>query len=186
MARLSHDLAVLSVKAGMRRDAVRWYGQSIDAYLYAGFTEAATAMCHKLIQFEPRVIRTRATLAMLYLAAGRDLEAEAEIVDYVDATRRHGERLELTHQRLRLLAALADGHRVRTLIGESLLELGAEEAGREVLQRVKREQRGEPPRPPTEQERWRFLLEGALLAAENNLPGSGAERVQATGNAIRG
>jgi thioredoxin-like negative regulator of GroEL len=164
VARMCHDLAQLSIQEGRRRDAVRWFGQSIDAYIYAGFTGAAAAMCSKLIRFEPNVIRARATLAMLYLANGLKEEALAEIRGYVEATRLRGERAEITEERLRLLASLADDHEIRLFIGRSLLELGAAEGAHEVLGQVERERRGDSPSPLNDQERWTRLLEAALQA----------------------
>src|SRR5690606_23964654 len=37
VARICHDLAQLSLAEGQRAEAVRWFGQSVDAYIYAGF-----------------------------------------------------------------------------------------------------------------------------------------------------
>lgn len=166
VARICHDLAQLAIEEGRRRDAVRWFGQSIDAYIYAGFIGAAAAMCGRLIRFEPGVVRARATLAMLHLANRQTAEALSEIRAYVDATRRLGERAEVTEERLRLLASLADEAEVRDLIGNSLIELGACEEGREVL-RGPEDGRGNETGTLSEQERWRRLLEAALQ------PGSG-------------
>lgn len=157
VARLCHDLAQLSLGEGRRVEAIRWFGQSIDAYVYAGFTGAAAAMCVKLIRLDPRVIRARATLAMLHLANGQIDEALVAIGDYVSATRVRGERAEVTEERLLLLASLADHPAVRTLIGKSLIELGARDAGNEVLRRA-----DGPPSAMSDQERWRRLLEAAL------------------------
>ncbi len=157
VARICHDLAQLSLAEGQRAEAVRWFGQSVDAYIYAGFTEAATALCARLIRLEPRVIRARATLAMLHLASGRIDDAAEAIRDYVNATRLRGERAEVTEERLLLLASLADDPTVRELIGRSLLELGAVEAGNDILKGI------DGPFPAlSEHERWRRLLEAAL------------------------
>src|SRR5690606_18729231 len=99
-ARLARDLADLYAEAGNRVEAIRWYGQSIDAYMYAGFSDAAIALCRKLIRFEPRVIRARGTLASLLLAR-RDYEAACdEIREYVDVTRERGADIDLTRERL--------------------------------------------------------------------------------------
>lgn len=157
VARICHDLAQLALDDGQRPEAVRWFGQSIDAYIYAGFTDAATALCARLIRLEPRVIRARATLAMLHLANGRTKDASDAIRDYVRATRVRGERAEVTEERLLLLASLADDLAVRELIGESLLELGAVEAGNDILRGI-----AGPATTLSEQERWRRLLEAAL------------------------
>ena len=137
-ARLTRDLADLYADSGNRVEAVRWYGQSIDAYIYAGFTDAAVALCRKVIRYEPRVIRARGTLAMLLLTQ-RDHEAAVEeIREYVAVTRERGVGLELTRERLRALAELAEAPEVRSLIGQSLIELGATDLGREMLPEMKR------------------------------------------------
>ena len=164
VARICHDLAHLAIEEERRRDAIRWLGQSIDAYIYAGFVDAAAAMCGRLIRYEPNVIRARATLAMLHLASRRKDDALAEIRAYVEATRRRGERAEVTEGRLLLLASLADDVEVRRLIGESLVELGAVEEGREILRTLEGDPTGGRSTPLSDQERWRRLLDAALQA----------------------
>jgi hypothetical protein len=163
-ARLCHRLAELYAGNGMRVEAVRAFGHGIDAYLYAGYTGAATRLCEKLIEYEPRVIRARATLAMLHLAAGREEEAADEIRGYVDATRERGESVEITRRRLRLVAELAVGRKVRALIATSLAELGDSAAGEEILRRLRREAEGTPAHPLSDQERWTRLMEAAAAA----------------------
>jgi len=169
-ARVSRDLADLYAGSGKRSDAVRWYGQSIDAYLYAGLADAATAMCRRLIQFEPRVIRARATLAMLHIARHNHDEAVEEIRGYVDATRERGLMLDVTMDRLRVFADLAEDLDVRTSIALCLEELGAGEVAGEVMRCVQRERRGEATVVRlTDGERWDRLLTAVLAAPDRSV-----------------
>ena len=119
-------------------------------------------MCRKVIQYEPRVIRARATLSMLLLAR-RDYEtAGEEIREYVDLTRERGVDIELTRERLRVLAELADDPDVRTLVAHSLIELGATELGNEVLREVKRQKSEGSVSELSDAERWRRLTLAAV------------------------
>src|SRR5690606_3206194 len=113
----------LHAEAGNRLEAIRWYGQSIDAYTYAGFSDAAIALCRKLIRFEPRVIRARGTLATLLLERRDYQAAREEIRGYVEVTRERGVDIELTCERLRAMAESTDDPEVRALIARSLMDL---------------------------------------------------------------
>lgn len=159
-ARACRDLGERYAELGDTGAAIRWFGHAIDGYLRAGLSGAAGMMCRKVIEFEPRVVRARATLAMLHLAAGREVDAIEEIRRYVEATRERGERYELTWHRLRVFAEVAQNVDVRTAIGDSLRELGAAGTELELLD-------GSPvpcPREPaiSPEDRWAKLLSAVL------------------------
>jgi tetratricopeptide (TPR) repeat protein len=163
-ARLARELADLYAEYGRKVDAIRWYGQSIDAYLYAGFAEAAIAMCRKVIQFEPRVVRARATLAMLYLARSDEEKADEEIRMYVGITRERGVDVQLTCERLRACADLTGSIELKTRIADAIADFGAAEMSQEIRREVKRVAGGGCGPSLSEAERWRLLIDATVGA----------------------
>lgn len=163
MALLFNRVGDTCLREGLPYRALANFGQAIDLYLQAGLLDAAPALCRKVIRFAPWVIRTRATLASISLAAGMFGDAEREIADYVEAAERARQR-ELTAKRLRLLAAATDSAQIRMGIGELLLHLNAPGAADSVFETVFAEQNGlRPSLSADAEERWGRILPVALL-----------------------
>jgi tetratricopeptide (TPR) repeat protein len=161
-AQLFNRLGDAYVRAGDRGAAVRSYGRGIDGYLEFGFYDAAAALCRKLIDYDPTVIRARCTLAFLSLGKEMFDDAHREIREYVEASRVAGLE-ELAVKRLHFMVEATDSIETRTLIGEILLELGDAEGADRVLGAVHAE-RNDLIGPPLEEqrERWARLLRVAI------------------------
>lgn len=72
-------------EGGRRQEALGFYGRAIDAYLEAGLPRQAEALCRRVIELEPKVIRTRYTLTMIAIARGDVREARRRLADYMAA-----------------------------------------------------------------------------------------------------
>jgi tetratricopeptide (TPR) repeat protein len=150
------------VSAGDDDRALGYFGRAIDAYLEFGYFDVAAALCRRVIELFPQVVRTRCTLAFLSLGRGlphlpfNDLlqDARREIGDYVHAARRAGLE-ELAAERLFLMADSTDSPEIRELIGECLRELGAAARADSVFGTVNAE-RNDIPLPPLEDQRIRW------------------------------
>lgn len=161
-AQLYNRLGDAYARSGNRSGAVAAYGKGIDGYLEYGFYDAAAALCRKLLDFDADVIRARCTLA--FLSLGKDLlvDAQSEIRDYVEASRRAGQE-EYAVKRLHLMAEATDSVETRLLLGELLLDLGDAEGADAVLGAANAE-RNQLIGPPLEEqrERWARLLRVAI------------------------
>ena len=167
---LYNRLGDVYTKGGDVPSALKAYGRAIDGYLENGYYDAAAALCRKVIELKPDVIRARCTLA--FLSLGKELlsDAQREISQYVDASRRVGQE-ELAIKRLHLMAEATDSHDTRTLLGEMLLELGDEQGADAVLGAVNAERNRLTAPPPEEQrERWARLLRTAITDMEELPP----------------
>jgi len=181
---LEHDLAELEAQvAGAARDyqatilaraadrclshgdeqrALVYFGRAIDAYLEFGYFDVAAALCRRVIELFPQVVRTRCTLAFLSLGRGlphlpfTDLlqDARREIGDYVHAARRAGLE-DLAAERLFLMSDATDSPEISELIGECLLELGSSERADYVFGMVNAK-RNDVALPPVEDQRIRW------------------------------
>ncbi|HSU17946.1 hypothetical protein [Longimicrobium sp.] len=122
----------LCVAARQVRRALVYYGRAVDAYLKAGYTGPAAAMCRKILRHSPEAVRAHCTLACL-AAHGRQFgEVEREVRSFVEASRRtRTERL--TIPRLRLLAEAVKEPGVKRYLAAQLDALGDELGGRRVL-----------------------------------------------------
>lgn len=171
-AQLYNRLGDAYARAGERSAALTAYGHGIDGYLEYGFYDAAAALCRKLIEFEPGVIRARCTLAFLSLGKELVADAQREITEYVHASRRAGQE-DLAIKRLHFMAEATDSLETRMLLGEHLLELGDAEGADRVLGAVYAE-RNELIGPPMEEqrERWARLLRVAItdIPSDNSAP----------------
>jgi len=167
-AQLYNRLGDAYARAGDRHAALKSYGRAIDGYLENGFYDAAAALCRKMIEFEPSVIRTRCTLAFLSLGKELISDAQREIREYVDASRQVGH-YEFAIKRLHMMAEATDSLETRTLLGEFLMELGDAEGADRVLGAVHAE-RNELIGPPIEEqrERWARLLRMAITDIEED------------------
>jgi tetratricopeptide (TPR) repeat protein len=160
-------LGDLYAKGANRKSALSSYGKAIDGYLEDGFFDAAAALCRKMIELEPKVIRARCTLA--FLSLGKELRSDAhrEIGEYVNASRRSGQE-DYAIKRLHLMAEATDSHDTRTMLGEFLLDLGDQEGADRVFGAVNAE-RNELIDPPMEEQRdrWARLLRRAVTDLED-------------------
>lgn len=157
-ARIYSRLGDLCVSAHQRDRALIYYGLGIDAHLKTSRFEAAAALCRKVIELEPGVVRARCTLAFLALCKGRAEDFDSRIAEYVCVARKAGQ-AELAATRLRLMANATDSDEIRLLLGYYLKELGDAGAAREVFNAVFRERRGlSTPQAQDQQARWARLL----------------------------
>lgn len=169
-ARLFNQAGDLCADAGDSGTAKVYFGRAIDAYLEAGYFEAAAALCRKLIRLAPDVIRARATLAVLYLGKKlvEDSAYEVELVDeYIRVARQAGADRLLIY-RLRVMANATENQELRVLIGQRLLELGDEEVGRTILHSIYREINGLATPPQLDPgEQWDRLLRAAMMTPQD-------------------
>lgn len=174
-AHLFNRAGDLCEAAGERQRALAYYGRAIDAHLSNGYFDVAAAMCGKVIDLDPAVLRARCTLA--FLSLGKDLlylpfegaegAARAEIERYVEAATAQGKG-DYAAQRLSLMAGVTDDHRVREMIGEYLLELGDTSAADKVFGAVYAERNEVADAAPTSQrERWAEALRVEVLTQQD-------------------
>lgn len=122
----------IAFAAGRTREGLIFYGRAIDAYLQAGLRRKAEAICYRIIEIEPRVIRTRYTLAVI--AVGRnDLgRASQRIADYMKAVATsRAERLSVPS--LVEMASTTANPGIRRLVATALVEAGRPELADDVL-----------------------------------------------------
>ena len=121
-ARLLNRAGDLYLVKGERQNALKRYGDAIDAYLQAGEYDNAMAVCRKIIRVVPEVIRTRRTLAWLCLGKGFLEIAREHVEAYVDASHEAG--LEaLAAQQLQLMAQYVERQDFRDFLAQKLEEL---------------------------------------------------------------
>lgn len=175
-AHLYNRAGDLHARTGNRARALQSYGQAIDYYLETGYFDAAAAMCRKVIDFEPTVVRARCTLAFLSLGKGLVDDAEHEIEEYVRAARTAGQEA-LAVERIRLMAEATDDQEIRLILGEHLVDLGDPLTANEIFGSVYAERNAlRPPPPPAEdaQERLARLLRTAITTPEPEMADFGA------------
>jgi tetratricopeptide (TPR) repeat protein len=130
-ARLLNRAGDLYMAKGDRQNALKRYGDAIDAYLQSGEYDNAMAVCRKIIRVVPEVIRTRRTLAWLCLGKGF-LEIAREHIDaYTKASIEAGLEL-LAVQHLLLMAQYVDRPAFRGFLAEKLEALGDAAAAKRV------------------------------------------------------
>lgn len=161
----------LCASEGDTDQALRYYGEAIDAYIDAGFFDSAAVVCRKVIDLSPSVVRAHCTLAFLSLGKGllylpfEELAADAhrEIGHYVQAAQRQGLE-DLAIKRLHMMAEVTDSHEIREMIGEHLMELGDNVGANEVLGVVFAERNHVRERPAENQrERWASALRVSIV-----------------------
>ena len=140
LKRIGHgyEAARLLIRAGDlylvksdRPNALKRYGDAIDAYLQSGEYDNAMAVCRKIIRVVPEVIRTRRTLAWLCLGKGFLEIAREHIAAYTVASI-EADLAPLAVQHLLLMAQYVDRPEFRDFLADKLKELGDEEAARRV------------------------------------------------------
>lgn len=131
----------LCAGAKRARQAVRFYGQAVDAYLGAGYVGPAAAMCRKILRLAPDSVRTHCTLACLAAYEGQHAEARREVDRFVEASiRTHTQKLAIA--RLRLVATAIEDEELKRHVGEKLAELG-DDLGRDRIEAALRGERVE-------------------------------------------
>lgn len=157
-ALLLNQAADLALAAGDREEALRCYGESIDAHMALGRFDAATAICRKVLRLLPDVVRARCTLAWLCLGKGLLDVAREEIDGYVEAALRVG-RGEMAAQHLRLMARYVVDAELRMHLARTLEALGDQEGASQLRQA------GSDGLPP-ERVGWDPIVFAALLTPD--------------------
>ncbi|MDR0788241.1 MAG: hypothetical protein LBG44_10320 [Gemmatimonadota bacterium] len=152
--------------------ALTYFGRALDGYMTAGHYDSALAVCRKMIDSSPTVVRARCTLTFLQL--GKDLprlensEVSARIresfLSYAAAARNAGN-TELAIHCLKKMAAATDTGSVRHLIGDILFDLGAVDDGAELHCSLFEEHLAGTERKRDlagQQQRWAKLLSDAV------------------------
>jgi tetratricopeptide (TPR) repeat protein len=161
------------VKAGNEPRALACFGCAIDLYLELGCFDDAVAVCRRVVELYPRVVRARCTLAFLKLGQAlphqpfQELieDARREIGAYVGAAHFAGHQ-ELAAKRLRLMASVTDRHELRELLGEYLLDLGDHLGADEVFEVIHAERnQPQPPAARDQRERWALALRVPVASA---------------------
>jgi tetratricopeptide (TPR) repeat protein len=167
---LWNRLGDLNARGGDRKAALAAYGQAIDGYLENGFFDAAAALCRKVIDVQPEVVRARCTLAFLSLGKEMRGDAHVQIEQYVAASQKAGQE-DFAIKRLHLMAGATDSHDTRVMLGEFLMSLGDAEGADRVLGVVNAE-RNELIGPPVEEQRdrWARLLRTAVTDLVDTAP----------------
>lgn len=162
-AQLYNRLGDLHMKGGDQNRGMECYGRATDTYLETGYFDAAGAMCRKMIDTAPDVVRARCTLAFLSLGKGLVQDAQQQITDYVRTAQRL-EQEDLAAERLRLMAEATDDQEVRLLLGEYLTELGDAAGANAVFGAVyaERNHLSETLSQEDQRERWARVLRIAL------------------------
>ncbi|HUH12341.1 MAG TPA: hypothetical protein VMK65_04495, partial [Longimicrobiales bacterium] len=126
-------------------------------YLGAGLYDPALAICRKIVQLTPEVVRARCTLAWLALSRGLFQEARERVADYGHAAARAG-RGRLARGHLRMMAEVAESEEVLEAVAEALLELGDVKGADRVDGLVYGHVTRDPSRPEDPGERWRLVV----------------------------
>lgn len=156
----------LCVEAGAPRRALSYYGRAIDAYLESGRFSAAEVLCNKVLQISPDAVRARCTLVWLSIGKGYQTGTDQELATYVRAAEKAGME-ELAAKQLRMMAEATASTRLRELIGEHLLNLGAFAESEWVLGAVHQERNQlRDPASADEGKLWSRLLRAALMSPE--------------------
>ncbi|NJD10037.1 MAG: hypothetical protein FIB01_06170 [Gemmatimonadetes bacterium] len=135
----------LCLEAGRTRDALEYYGRTIDAHLAADRFDAAGGVCRKVLRAAPDVVRARCTLTWLALANGLETDARAEAEEYLAAAERAGAEVVALLQ-VRRMVNVAESVDLRLYLAEVLMSLGDQKTADEVIGRVLAERNGlEPP-----------------------------------------
>lgn len=172
LALIYSRIGELWLEAGDVSQALHYFGSALDAFLEVGYYDNAAALCRRIIEVSPNVVRARGTLAFLALGEGLQhgpFEGQLEeyarqpLADYVDAARRAGVE-QLAVKRLAIMAEVTDNAGIREMIGGYLLELGDPETADRVLGDVYAERNNQGNRDRGDQrKRWATALRSSVL-----------------------
>jgi len=152
----------LCLEAGRVRDALEYFGRTIDAHLAAYRFDAAASVCRKVLRAAPDVVRARCTLTWLALANGLEADARAEAEDYLAAAERAGAEVVALLQ-VRRMVNVAETVDLRLYLAEVLMALGDQKTADEVIGRVLAERNGlEPPLRVEAEERRNVARRAAI------------------------
>lgn len=122
-ARLMNIAGDLCYEQGQRERGLLYFDAAIDLYLAVGHFAASAAICDKLVNANPQIVRARCTLAWLAIARGLDDEALRRVEEYGEAALRL-ERPTVAQRQLRAMAEETDSEGVLEGIAHALLKLG--------------------------------------------------------------
>lgn len=121
----------IALEAGETREALTLFGRAVDAYLPAREWRKAETLCRLMIRIEPRVIRTRYTLAAIAVGRNDARGARVRIGDYMGAVK-EAKSEHLAVPSLLGLASATANPKVRQLIAEALLQAERAELAHQV------------------------------------------------------
>jgi len=153
----------LCARAGQTKRALSYYGRATNAYLELGRSEAAEAICRKILRLAPGTVRAQCTLA--WVAVGRNHLADARdaVHTYVCVAEGAGQDA-LASKQVRMMADAVSDAGLLEFFGETLLDLGDSAGADEVFGRLYAERNGVlPPPEMDEEDRWGQLLRAALM-----------------------
>lgn len=133
----------LCATAARPKQALRYYGDSVNTYLKLGRYDAAVAVCRKLLRTSPVVVRTHCTLAWIAIGRGLLGDAQQNVRAYVDAAIRSGSEAWAISQVRRMADAVTDIE-TRGFLGEALLALGDGQSADHLLGTVYKQRNGLP------------------------------------------
>ena len=150
-------------RAGQTGRALGYYGRATNAYLELGRSEAAEALCRKILRLAPATVRAQCTLAWVAVGRNHTADAREAVQGYVRVAAMAGQ-AALAAKQVRMMADAVDEPELREFFAETLLELGDSTAADEVFGRIYAERNGVVPPPEVDEgERWAKLLRAALM-----------------------
>lgn len=123
-ASLMNRAGDLCMKEGKLQEALRYFGEAIDAYLEDQQPEPARGVARKILRIHPGAVRTLCTLTWLDLAAGHHRAAVGHLRDYVRVAEAAG-RQELAKKAVLEMAGLAVNRDFLDEAARALEALGA-------------------------------------------------------------
>lgn len=115
--------AEMARESGRSAEALTFYGRAVDAYIEAGLTSRAERVCMRIIDMEPKVIRTRYTLAAISVSRGNVTEVSSRLADYMAVVTLAKAENMAVPSLLELADTCANG-RIRLLVAEALRRAG--------------------------------------------------------------
>jgi tetratricopeptide (TPR) repeat protein len=164
----------LCVSAGDIPRALSYYGRAIDGYLGASYYDSAIALCEKVIELSPGVVRARCTMSFLLLgkdlpylrARGISSRVRDNLHEYVAAALNAG-RGPIAVQRLKMMADVTEIEEVRRLIGDLLFDLQAPDEAAELHYSLFEERADlavhDPEASTNQRLRWAEMLRIAIM-----------------------
>lgn len=152
-----------AVASGDLGRARRSYGEAIDACIAAGELERATALCRRLLEVDPAIVRVHCTLAFLGIALRDHAGIEASLDDYVRAATLRGARA-FAAPSIQLMGRATADPRVKRCLADALDRLGDGAAAERMRRHADSGTALQKLIDAGGMERWRGLLQSATLA----------------------
>lgn len=121
----------LARDAGLRQEALNWYGQAIDAYLTAGRGRAAELICERVLAAYPEVIRARYTMTLIAIGQHRLELARDRFREYWEVVSRE-QPTDVAVAALLQMASVTSDPELRGDIHERLVQAGRSDLARMV------------------------------------------------------